>query len=171
MPTNYKTVILPPATMAHFYSPSTKFNSTHFRKSHHTVWTKNNIWFPRQTSSSAGLTQDLLYHGKRGWSLLILLLGPEQQWRHKLSPELWNCPAEPGAQDRASIQAHAPAPRLLYTSGSTGSKGLTSVTVPFNVLVNFSTGAGLEGIQNSLPLALGCFVFLFYAPAIQTTLS
>lgn len=63
---SYKTGIRPPTVAAHFYSQAR--NLELFRKSNHIVQTKN-VLFPRQTnlvSSSAGLTQTLLYPGKCG---------------------------------------------------------------------------------------------------------
>lgn len=163
---NYKTIILPPTTMAHFYSPSK--NSTLFRKSHHIVWTKNNVLFPRKTSSSASLTQDLLYPGKCGWSPLILLLGPEQQWRHMLSSESWNCPAHREPRTEAASKPK-PLPQGSFTPlASEGSKGLVkfdSTPQPSCQLPNCSQAGGNPKLTPTGPRTVCVYIWCSSNPA------
>lgn len=163
---NYKTIILPPTTMAHFYSPSK--NSTLFRKSHHIVWTKNNVLFPRKTSSSASLTQDLLYPGKCGWSPLILLLGPEQQWRHMLSSESWNCPADQEPRTEAASKPK-PLPQGSFTPlASEGSKGLVkfdSTPQPSCQLPNCSQAGGNPKLTPIGPRTVCVYIWCSSNPA------
>lgn len=61
----------------------------------------------RLVSSSAGLTQALLYPGKCGWSLLIFLLGPEQQWRYMLGQSK---AMRPSCRLRSPGQSQPPSP-------------------------------------------------------------
>lgn len=117
----------------------------------------------RLVSSSAGLTQALLYPGKCGWSLLIFLLGLEQQWRYMLGQSK---AIRPSCRLKSPGQSRPPSPPPcpkdhLHLWPLRAAKGWWSLTGPLNVLVNFSTGARLEVIQNSLPFGSGMFLYLY----------